>query len=86
MKGGLQMQNTAGSRFGIHPSITTERYRGSSQIRFESPGDPESKRPWKTCNQIFAECTDMQRTVGLANQGISADVAQRMHKRLGIYS
>ena len=82
----LQMQNTAGSRFGIHPSIKTERYRGSSQIRFESPGDPESKRPWKTCNQIFAECTDMQHTVGLANQGISADVAQRMHKRLGIYN
>lgn len=81
----MQMANTTGSRFGIHPSIKTERYRGSSQLTFASPADPESKRPWKTCNQLFAECTEVQGTVGLANTGISSDVAVRMHKKIGIY-
>jgi hypothetical protein len=78
------MENVAGTRFGIHPSIKTERYRGSCQIKFETPGDPESKRPWKTTNQMFSECTAVQNTVGLANQGISADVAHRMHLKIGI--
>lgn len=79
------MENTTGSRFGIHPSIKTERYRGSSQIVMETPGDPESKRPWKTMNQVFDECTAVKNTVGLSNQGISAEVATRVHCKVGIY-
>lgn len=78
------MDNTVGSRFGIHPSIKTERYRGSSQIKFEST-DPETKKPWKTTNQAFSECTEVQATIGLCNQGICADVAKRVHKKIGIY-
>lgn len=80
----LQMENTVGSRFGIHPSIKTERYRGSSQIKFEST-DPETKKPWKTTNQAFGECTEVQGTTGLCNQGICSDVAKRVHKKIGIY-
>jgi len=79
------MQNIVGSRFGIHPSIKIERYRGSSQVVFESPGDPEAKRPWKTTNQSFNECTSVAGTCGLSNQGISSDVATRVHKKIGIY-
>jgi hypothetical protein len=51
----------------------------------ETPADPESKRPWKTMNQVFDECTAVKNTVGLSNQGISADVATRVHKKVGIY-
>lgn len=80
----LQMENTVGSRFGIHPSIKTERYRGSSQIKFEST-DPETKKPWKTTNQAFGECTEVKATTGLCNQGICSDVAKRVHKKIGIY-
>lgn len=81
----MQMENVTGSRFGIHPSIKTERYRGSSQIVMETPGDPESKRPWKTSNQVFDQCSEVKGTIGLSNQGISAEVAQRVHKKIGIY-
>jgi hypothetical protein len=55
------------------------------QVRLATPEDPESKRPWKTCNQMFSECTEVQNTVGLSNLGISSDVAKRMHAKLGIY-
>lgn len=80
----MQMVNVVGSRFGIHPSIKTERYRGSSQVVFES-SDPMAKKPWRTNNQMFEEGTQVQHTIGLGNQGISADVAVRMHKKIGIY-
>ena len=80
----MQMVNVTGSRFGIHPSIKTERYRGSSQVVFAST-DPMAKKAWKTSNQMFEECTSVQNTVGLSNLGISSDVAVRMHKKIGIY-
>lgn len=50
---GLQMENVVGNRHKLHPCIKHERYRGSSQIKF-SDGDPDSSRPWKTTNQVFA--------------------------------
>lgn len=78
------MENIVGSRFGPHPTIKTEAYRGSSNVRL-GDGDPESRRAWKTTNQVFAECTQMQDVTGLGNSGVSSDVAKRMHKKQGIY-
>ncbi|EIE24043.1 histone-fold-containing protein [Coccomyxa subellipsoidea C-169] len=40
-------------RQGIAPKPRHERYRGSSTIKFND-GDPDSFRPWKTTNQVFA--------------------------------
>lgn len=79
------MENIAGSRFGPHPTIKTEQYRGSSRV-YLGDGDPESRRAWKTTNQVFAECTQMRDVTGLGNAGISSDVAKRMHKKQGIYT
>jgi hypothetical protein len=41
-----QTENVVGTRFGIHPSIKTERYRGSSQARplARSQPRPRSRR------------------------------------------
>ncbi|DBA72785.1 hypothetical protein WJX79_005325 [Trebouxia sp. C0005] len=78
------MENVVGNRHKLHPCIKHEKYRGSSQIRF-SDGDPDSRRPWKTTNQVFSKCAQVQDTVGLANCGISSSVAKDMHKKQGIY-
>ena len=48
-------------------------------------GDVESTRAWKTTNQVFSECTEVQNTVGLANPGIASDVAKSTHRKQGIY-
>lgn len=61
-----------------------ERYRGSSRVQLID-GDPESKRPWRTTNQVFAACARVRDTIGLANPGISSDLAHRLHKQQGIY-
>ena len=61
-----------------------ERYRGSSEVQLID-GDPESKRPWRTTNQVFAACAREQGTIGLANPGIASDVARRLHKQQDIY-
>ena len=44
-------------------------------------GDPRSNRRWKTTNQVFSECAMVTNTIGLNNQGISADVARNMHEK-----
>jgi len=75
------MENTPGQRFGFKPTRDTkEAYRGSSQITFND-GDPDSSRPWKTTNQVYSECALGVNKPGLANQGISADVAKNMHQK-----
>jgi hypothetical protein len=76
--------NVVGNRHKLHPCIKTETYRGSSQVRL-ADGDPESTRPWKTTNQVFNACAQVQDTVGLANSGISSTIAHIMHKQQGIY-
>ncbi|GMH36398.1 hypothetical protein BSKO_04266 [Bryopsis sp. KO-2023] len=78
------MENTVGTRFDIHPSIKHEEYRGSSRVKLQG-ATPDANSGWKTTNQVFAECTQIHDTVGLANPGISSDVAKRMHKKQGIY-
>ena len=35
--------------------------------------------------QVFAECTAVQDTVGMANGGISSDIAKYMHRKQGVY-
>ncbi len=35
--------------------------------------------------QVFAECTSVQDTVGMANGGISSDIAKFMHRKQGVY-
>ena len=35
--------------------------------------------------QVFARCAQVQDTIGLANPGISSDVALTLHKQQGIY-
>jgi hypothetical protein len=80
----LQLTNVVGKRYGVHPTTSTERYKGQSQVRL-ADADPESRKPWKTTNGVFqasARVTDM---VGLANAGISSDIVCRMHKMQGIY-
>ena len=75
------MENTPGQRFGFKASASRhEAYRGSSQVKF-ADGDPRSNRRWKTTNQVFSECAMVTNTIGLNNQGISADVARAMHEK-----
>ena len=50
------------------------------QVRLKD-GDPSSQRPWRTTNQVFSECALEAGTLGLANQGICADLAVRMHDK-----
>jgi hypothetical protein len=45
------MQNIPGKRYGVHPSIKYETYKGQSHITFVDV-DPESRKPWKTTNQV----------------------------------
>ena len=35
--------------------------------------------------QVFSECTSVQDTVGMANGGISSDIAKYMHRKQGVY-
>ena len=35
--------------------------------------------------QVFAECTSVQDSVGMANSGISSDIAKFMHRKQGVY-
>lgn len=67
-----------------HVHLRTETYRGMSHVEIRD-GDVDSTRPWKTTNQVFSESTAVQHTVGLANAGVSSDVAIRTHKKQGIY-
>ncbi|KAK9845232.1 hypothetical protein WJX81_000588 [Elliptochloris bilobata] len=78
------LTNMVGTRHKLHPCIMAERYRGSSKVQLVD-GDPESKRKWRTTNQVFAACARVQDTIGLANPGISSDVAHTLHKQQGIY-
>ncbi|CAK0751284.1 hypothetical protein CVIRNUC_002056 [Coccomyxa viridis] len=79
------LHTIVGNRFKLHPCIKHETYRGSSKIRF-SDGNPDALRPWKTTNQVFAECMLVQDTVGMANSGISSDVAKYMRRKQGMYA
>lgn len=36
--------------------------------------------------QVFSECTEVKDTVGLANPGISSDIAKHVHKKQGVYA
>lgn len=82
----LQLTNIAGKRYGVHPTTSTERYKGQSQVRL-ADADPESRKSWKTTNQVFQASAQPGVTdvVGLANAGISSDIARRLHKTQGIY-
>eukprot|EP00877_Chromochloris_zofingiensis_P000226 jgi/Chrzof1/10203/Cz04g32170.t1 len=79
------LRNIIGRRYGPHPTTRTERYKGESHVTFHD-ADPESRKPWKTTNQVFSACAQVQDIVGLSNAGISSDVAMRMHKTQGVYS
>eukprot|EP00775_Hariotina_reticulata_P013721 gene13721-13843_t len=79
------LSNIVGKRYGVHSSTTTERYKGQSQVKL-ADADPESRKPWKTTNMVFQASAQVTDVVGLANAGISASIAARMHKSQGIYS
>uniref|UniRef100_A0A061SFA7 Uncharacterized protein n=1 Tax=Tetraselmis sp. GSL018 TaxID=582737 RepID=A0A061SFA7_9CHLO len=79
------MENVVGRKYQPPITCKTETYRGMSHITIKD-GDPDSTRPWKTTNQVFAECTAVQNTTGLGNPGIASDVAIATHKKQGIYS
>ncbi|WIA09036.1 hypothetical protein OEZ85_008450 [Tetradesmus obliquus] len=78
------LSNTIGKRYGTHPT-STEHYKGESHVKL-SDADPESRKPWKTTNMVFQASAQVTDVVGLANAGISSDIARRMHKQQGIYS
>jgi hypothetical protein len=47
----LQLSNVIGKRYGVHPTTSTERYKGQSHLRL-TDADPESRKPWKTTNGV----------------------------------
>jgi hypothetical protein len=47
----LQLTNVIGKRYGVHPSTSTERYKGQSHVKL-ADADPESRKPWKTTNGV----------------------------------
>ncbi len=47
----FQLVNILGKRYGVHPTTTTERYKGASSVACTST-DPASRKPWKTTNQV----------------------------------
>ncbi|GAQ82541.1 hypothetical protein KFL_001150020 [Klebsormidium nitens] len=64
--------NTVGRR-----TIST---RNASQVRL-ADGDPDSRRPSKTTNQVYSEGILKTDVIGLSNQGISAEIARNMHAK-----
>eukprot|EP00882_Tetradesmus_deserticola_P027127 GHRQ01029991.1.p5 GENE.GHRQ01029991.1~~GHRQ01029991.1.p5 ORF type:complete len:114 (+),score=36.88 GHRQ01029991.1:1804-2145(+) len=80
----LQLSNIPGKRYGTHPT-SSEHYKGESQLKL-SDADPESRKPWKTTNMVFQTSAQVTDVVGLANAGISSNIAKRMHKKQGIHS
>lgn len=52
----LQLTNVIGMRYGVHPSTSTELYKGQSQLRL-ADADPESRKPWKTTNGVSCHDT-----------------------------
>lgn len=80
------MVNVAGPRYGVHPlCTTTEKYRGDSSknIEFNDP-HPDTKKPWKTTNQMINLAVKQKETTGItSNQGISSDFAKRLHAKQG---
>eukprot|EP00879_Flechtneria_rotunda_P005517 GHRR01005810.1.p1 GENE.GHRR01005810.1~~GHRR01005810.1.p1 ORF type:complete len:180 (+),score=49.49 GHRR01005810.1:523-1062(+) len=80
------LSNIIGKRYGVHLTTSTEpHYKGESQVKLQD-ADPESRKPWKTTNQVFQASSQVTDLVGLANAGISSDMARRMHKVQGIYN
>lgn len=61
------------------PPLTRSNARVHIQVSL-SDADPESRKPWRTTNQVFQACAQEQGAVGLANAGIASDVASRLHK------
>eukprot|EP00882_Tetradesmus_deserticola_P016351 GHRQ01017459.1.p1 GENE.GHRQ01017459.1~~GHRQ01017459.1.p1 ORF type:complete len:174 (+),score=48.25 GHRQ01017459.1:1757-2278(+) len=78
------LSNIPGKRYGTHPT-SSEHYKGESQLKL-SDADPESRKPWKTTNMVFQTSAQVTDVVGLANAGISSNIAKRMHKKQGIHS
>mmetsp|Transcript_37025 Transcript_37025/g.104540 ORF Transcript_37025/g.104540 Transcript_37025/m.104540 type:complete len:183 (+) Transcript_37025:189-737(+) len=78
------MENIVGKHYQTPTTCKTETYRGMSHLQLHD-GDIESTRAWKTTNQVFSECTEVQSTVGLSNPGIASDVAVSTHRKQGIY-
>lgn len=73
-----QVENVVGSRFAV-PKGSVERYRNSSQVDL-SDGHPESRAPWRTTNQTYAQ-PKHARKIGMDNTGIFAESAQRTHSK-----
>ena len=80
------MLNIPGPLNGVHPTCTTtETYKGESHLEFNDP-HPDTKKPWRTTNQMFNESLKVRHVTGMTtNQGIAADVATRLHKKQGLY-
>lgn len=67
-----QLTNITGRRYGVHPSTSTERYKGQSQLRL-ADADPESRKPWKTTNGVGGKCAKVLVTqAGTLQQGCRA--------------
>lgn len=75
-----QTENIKSSRFGV-PKGFTETYRNSSQIEL-GDGHPESRKPWRTTNQIYTNRTLMTGKIGIeTNEGIFAECAAMTHSK-----
>ena len=63
------------------PKGFTETYRNSSQIDL-GDGHPDSRKPWRTTNQIYTNRTLMTGKVGIeTNEGIFAECAALTHSK-----
>ena len=76
--------NVTGPLNGVHPSTSTEKYKGESHLEFNDP-HPDTKKPWRTTNQMFNESLKVRHVTGMnTNQGIAAAVATRLHAKQGL--
>ena len=73
-----QVENVEGSRFAV-PKGAVERYRNSSQVDL-SDGHPDSRKPWRTTNQMYRQPKHAGKT-GMDNNGIFAEAAQLTHRK-----
>ena len=73
-----QVENVVGSRFAV-PKGAVERYRNSSQVDL-SDGHPDSRKPWRTTNQMYRQPKHAGKT-GMDNNGIFAEAAQLTHRK-----
>jgi hypothetical protein len=75
-----QMTNVIGRR--VAPAARAAAEGGRLTL---ADADPESRRQWRTTNQVFQACAQVSGVVGLANAGIASDIAARLHKTQGLY-